>query len=136
MARVSTITTERIPIPHEPGEWMRFQMLSYLTLDKSRKVRMAELTAETATLSKETIAQIREELAAAKNAPVIKAEPIQKHDRATLLRHGIAEWSYEGAVDAEDLDDRTADWAAREILALSEPTDDDLKKGSLRAIAS
>ena len=111
-------------------------MLNWLTLDRSKRIRSAELTKESTTLSPEIIDKLRAEISAARAAGTDVADPLVRHDRLTLLSHGIAAWSYGDTITPEDLDARTAEWAAREILALSEPTGDDIKKGSSRATGS
>lgn len=123
-------------MPHEPEQWMDFQMLSWLTLEKSRKIRFPELQQEAASLTKETIAAAREQIAAQQGNGATKIDRLIGHDKLTLLKHGIAAWSYGDAITPEDLDVRTADWAAREIINFSEPSDDDLKKESSRATDS
>lgn len=137
MPLTSTLRTGKREIPHEPGQWMDFQMLNWVTLNLSKKIRLAELHKETTTLSRETLEQLRAELAAAKVAGVdIAADPLIRHDRLTLLTYGIAEWSYGDTIEPSNIDDRTSEWAAREILAFSDPTGDDIKKDSSRATGS
>jgi len=62
-----------------------------------------------------------------------KQDPAAKYDKGTVLGWGIVKWSYDAEVSKENidaLDEKTADWAFREILSLNEPrTEDEQKNG-------
>lgn len=128
MARASQVTSGSIEIPHEPGQWMRFRLVPYAVLAEARAKKMEDGIRLAKVLDgiKLDLAEIQK----AATAASVDDDPAARYDRATLLRAGIAAWSYEGAVDGDDLDERTAEWAAREIVRLAFPTEKDLGKGS------
>lgn len=120
-----------VPIPHEPGEWLKLRPLSWKQLDDARKARTREAVKSSVEMTREMgpelMAQIRSARTetAAESAP---ADPSEAYDRATLLRLGIVGWSYEEPVSPEaidDLDEETAEWAARELLRPVTRTEDD-----------
>jgi hypothetical protein len=112
--------TRLVEIPHEPGETMTLRILPWKKLQEAAREqqtvaihRMRDMGGELAA----TIQKARQEQA--QSAQPVEADPLLDYDRATLLRAGIVGWTYEVPVSPEaidDLDEVTADWAAREIL--------------------
>ena len=110
--------TRRLEVPGEDGAFIEYRMLSWLTIDKAKKVREPELLAHARTFI---------------GVDIPKPEPGQKQDRLlqfdvyTLLKHGVVGWSYEGEVDIERLDAATAELAARAILDYALPELSEIK---------
>ena len=117
--------TRRLDVPNEPGAWIEIRQLSWITLDKSRKVRLKELAELSGSFATGLNKMDSAEREAAKK--VAAADPLAPHDMAILLKHGITSWSYGDPVTTDDLDERTAEWAAREILSYSVPTEAEKK---------
>src|SRR5437899_1113414 len=110
MGLISKIA-KRVEVPNEPGAWIEIRMLSWLTLDKSKKERLKEIIG-----MRDVVALFRESNGAALEAAKTAAasDPFQQHDQLTLLKHGVCAWSYGETVDVEALDETTAEWAARQ----------------------
>lgn len=109
--------TLRLDIPHEPGEWVTIKKLPWGLLDGAREARTRSVIERAKVMGPELMASLRD----AGNREDVQqalADEVNEYDRGFLLRHGVAEWSYEEApADAvEDLDEVTADWLAREIV--------------------
>ena len=138
---VTGVTTGPVAIPHEPGETMEFRKISYLTLDKAKKERMKEVVAEMSgtkdimsTIQKAVEDGSGEVLQAAKNAA--SENPLNRYHKQTLLHHGVHAWSYKAEVTfdtIDELDETTADWAARQIIDLALPGEADTKELSSRS---
>ena len=124
---VVTGITRRADVPHEPGQWLELRMLSWLDLDHARTARIKEIAERAKVLSGINFAA----LAVPQPQPV--EDPLLNFDVQTLLRRGVSAWSYGDKVTTDDLDERTAQWAAREILALTLPDEGSLGKGSSRS---
>lgn len=117
--------TRKVEIPHEPDQWMELRHLSYRQLDEARQAKLDELFGFLRKTKDLTLPKPDDDKAA--------ADRLAAYDVPTLLRHGIVAWSYGDAVTPDDLDAKTADWAAREILALSMPDEAAVGKGSSRS---
>jgi hypothetical protein len=109
--------TERREVPHEPGSWFVFKLLSWKALEDARQARQIGALRSLSGLSD----VVRDLQQARTNGEVLATEtdPLNDYDRATLLKASVKEWSYDAPVNAEtlaDLDDVTAEWASREIL--------------------
>ena len=118
-----------VEIPHEPGERLQLRSLSH-TED-------AEAEAETTAHSIELMRALADVPLPVIERPAARtADLLNTHERATVLRFAVVAWTYEGEVDTDGLDPKTADWAAREILKLTHPSEDDLGKGSSRSTAT
>lgn len=130
---LTTNVTQRVEIPHEPGEWMEFKKLSRRQLEDAERTRRLESYEELRVMGGELYEALvrgnREQVmqqAGVDEAEVAAAQrdPLTRYDTFTLLRHGIKAWSYDATLsDAAraELDDETAEWAAREILKFSRP---------------
>ena len=115
MAIVSGVT-KRMPIPHEPDEWMELKRLSW---------RQKELAAEIQSDAMlKRLKQMGGDLVKALQAVGKKQEqdPVTKYDQGTVLKAGIVKWSYDAEINDENieaLDEETANWAMREILSMN-----------------
>lgn len=130
MARASQVVSDQVAIPHEPGHWMRFRLIPFTVLQEARAAKLKENLALAKLFDG---VKVDQEQAKAEATAAAEADPTAPYDRATLLCAGIHSWSYEGAVDGKDLDERTSKWAAREIIARAIPSEDDMGKGSSRS---
>src|SRR5215203_2914045 len=128
-------TTVKRDIPHEPGEWMTFKLLSWRSLEEARALR------QTAALrSFQGVADVVRELQSARTPEVAGAavevpDPTSSFDRATLLVRGIHAWSYDAPLTPaalDDLDEQTAEWAAKEIVSLHSRTEEERLNGFFR----
>ena len=123
----------RVEIPHEPGEWMELRRPSWRELEEASKVKTDEVFQRLRSMGGDLLRELsgvnREQVMAE-----AQRDPLQLYDMATVLRAGIAAWSYEAEVTPEALDSLdvlTAEWAAREILAPAlPPSEEARKKGS------
>ena len=106
-----TSLTEQVAIPHEPGEWMRFRALSWRDLQAAQEARRAAVFEVAAKLPAEVIQNLQGQ------SP--DEDEAGRYDKVSMLRSGIAEWSYGDSVRPETvdrLDQKTADWAFEEIV--------------------
>ena len=118
--------TRKVSIPHEEGSWLDLAQLSYRQLAEARRAKLDD-----------TLGLLRamKDLTLPQPDATQQADALNAYDIGVLLRHGIAAWSYGAEVTADDLDERTAQWAAREILAFSLPDETALGKAPSRSIA-
>lgn len=126
MALVTNIT-KRVDIPHEEGEWMEFKKLSWRQLETASEVSTNALFDRMKKLGGDLLAALRD--LDAKQEQSSQA----KYDRATVLRAGIANWSYDAKVNpdtVESLDEETAVWAFNEILSLNKPRPEEERKNA------
>lgn len=121
---------KRVEIPHEPGAWMVLRPLPWPLLEAAASERTRRQTAAATELMSSIMSaeERREAMAAAQaqnrqdgvQAPTAPPDPADVWDRRIVLRAGIVEWSYGDPFDPDlidDLDEQTADWAFRTILA-------------------
>lgn len=124
MAIITNIT-RRAPVPHEPGEWLDIKRLSWRQLEHADSVQQDKLLPQMKKMGGDLIGALRDV------GKKQEQDPVAKYDRGTVLEAGIAGWSYDAQVNKENidaLDEATADWAFREILALNEPRTEEEKK--------
>ena len=117
-------TTQRVDIPHEPGEWLELRMLSWLDLEEARAERQARALQLMRGLGADLVAQLQ---GVTQDGQADGGQ--QELDRATVLRRGLVGWSY-GPFSSEaigQLDEATAAFAYQEILRLSLPSEGDQK---------
>jgi len=127
---------ERFDIPHEPGEWMELTALSWKKLKKARKALQGEQIETMRAFGAELMAAFKDD--SIKEDRLRQLEKRQQYhistfDLETLLSHGIVAWSYAEKPTPEniaELDERTATWAAEQIIELTRPPDEDETKNS------
>ena len=137
---INTVLTETEAIPHEPGQWIEFRRLGHKALKEAREGKARRQMRAASDVSRDLdpafLQRMRDEVTAAvaaREAAAPEADPLDDYDTDELLRRGIAAWSYADPLTPENidgLDEATADWAARRILALSKPTTGDAQKNS------
>lgn len=145
--------TDKFPIPHEPGEWLRLKRLSGKqvrackeavgdsALDKMRRMGGEVVRAINQTLDEETERRLAEHKARQK-AEGVKPDRLKGFDIGKVIEDGLVGWSYKDAksgepipfsADARDtLDPKTERWAAEQILEFSDAFEDETvaeKKG-------
>ena len=109
---IITGISKRLEVPGDPGAWITIRKLGWVDLVASKAARLEAIVDMAKKLS-----DLRDAIASADRvAPV---DPFLEHDQATLLDRGITAWSYGNTVTQDALDSETAEWAAREILALA-----------------
>jgi hypothetical protein len=119
--------TKRTEVPHEAGQWIELRVLSWLRLEDARRKKMNALAGYMRELGEGAA-----HLGRKNGAPPVEdgaEDRLVGYDIGSLLRGGIVGWSY-GAFNVaqiEDLDEQTAEWAARELLAMSQPQERDVK---------
>jgi hypothetical protein len=93
---------------------MELRALSWVALEEARQARLRRAVQ----LMRE-LAELPERRGGAEEGDEREHDPLAEYDLLTLLRHGVAAWSYDAEVSEAtlaDLDERTARWAGRELL--------------------
>jgi hypothetical protein len=148
---VSKMQSDPMPVPGEPGAWMKFRRLTPKRLQDIIDARQGAALTKMAELGEGALAIVTEMKQAAKEAAIKAAEaaakgqpatdtprpasnPLLSYDRTLLLVGGIAELgggTYDGvpidAATVDDLDVDTSAWAGTEILRLNRLLPDDSK---------
>ncbi len=125
MALVTGIT-KQVEIPHEKDEWMVFQKLSGTQLEKAKEAAMDAMMGRMKKLGGDVLKALRDLDAKHEQQP-----SETQYDRTTVLRAGIAKWSYDAKVNPDNidaLDEETAAWAFKEILSLNKPRTEEERK--------
>lgn len=133
MAIVNKIP-ERVPIPHEPGEWIELVRLDYGDLKRAKSEKdladflrsqdlMSRQDAEKAVAVRKLTKSIREELGDDGIRKVIGGDFWDQHDEQTIFEIVVHAWSYtDGKPNPEDLttlDPVTTDWLKQTILDMN-----------------
>jgi len=118
-----------VEIPHESGQRLQLRSLNHKEDAEAEAEKRAGAIKLMRDLADVTLPAIERSAAAA-------VDLLNTHDRAMVLRCAVVAWTYEGDVDTDELDPKTADWAAREILKLTHPSEDDLGKDSSSSIGT
>ena len=137
MALVSVIPVKR-DIPHEPGQWMELRQLNRSQLREARKKQEREQREVIKDfgaqflrdMQSDTAEQSREKL---QKLALIQEYDVDSYDIDTLLRKGIASWSYDKTCETDQidlLDPVTARWAAQAILNLGKPKTEEQEKNA------
>jgi hypothetical protein len=116
-------------IPHEPENSIEFRELGYADLEAARRASASEGRSQLREMGPELYEVVqRRPQSTVRNV----VDPINTHDRMTLLDRGIVAWSYQlhlpersgNQAQQEErlralgkLDDRTVEWAARFLMA-------------------
>jgi predicted component of type VI protein secretion system len=123
---VRNVTATR-DIPGELGQTMTFRQLGWRQLAEAEEARSATALRSVKNMGPEVFASLqsvdrtRNDQEAAKQGA---ADPLAKYDQATVLRYGIASWTYPDKLNADSIDSldvNTAKWAATEIVNLGMP---------------
>lgn len=130
MGLVTNITKE-LPIPGE-NETVVIRKLSHKQLKEAAKARQSEGVSFMRELGGELLNALRTgDDSTVKKIQDAQERDITNYDRDTLLRYGVATWSYKvppiaikesGVTNGlDDLDEPTAKWMAEEIFKFSRP---------------
>ena len=136
-------TPIKVDVPHEQyeddhlkkGEWIEFRRLSARALALAREARAKKAQSEAANMLRELgpkfFRAMQEGDDESKRRIVREMEELEYHisnfDVDTLLKEGIIAWSYDEKLPSdydnpsEGLDERTARWAAIEIVNITRP---------------
>lgn len=127
MALLKTNEVVRRELPHEPGAWFEFSVLTGRDLQRAREATMSRLIR---TLGIEAVAALENSQEASSQSGVVNGTaappavpaPGAGLDIDAVLESAIRGWSYEEPVTPENvglLDDTTRSWAFGEVVALS-----------------
>jgi len=106
--------TERREVPHEEGQWFEFRQLSGSELDDAEEAQTERALKMVRGLDAGTLASMQSQAPA--QPPATAAS---QYDADTLVRYGVAAWSYAEPCSDENkrlLDARTREWAVGVIL--------------------
>lgn len=127
----------RFDIPHEKDQWMELRRLSWKQLRRARKLQEEEQREVAKSFGAEFLAALTSgKVDEDKARKLIKEQQysVNNFDLEALLEEGIAGWSYDAALtpdSIESLDERTAVWAAQQIIDLTRPPTEEEEKNSL-----
>ena len=128
--------TDKLDIPHEPGEWIEIRKLSWKHLADARKGRQETVFATVRAMGGEVLNALPSRCSKgcgeekhdgacpppAERADPSATDPTNEFDIETLLQSAIIAWSYEEPVSREtvnDLNEPTTKWLAGEIVRLN-----------------
>ena len=120
-------------IPHEAGEWMELRALSFKQLKAARKKQEKEQREIIKDFGAEFFAAIQRGGDAAVKAIERQQYHVSNFDMEELLVLGVSAWSYNAEVNLDNigaLDEKTAVWAAKTIIDMTKPPDEDEEKNS------
>jgi len=125
----------RFDIPNEPEQWMELTALSWKKLKKARKALQGEQIETMRAFGAELISALNKGTGEKELRKLEKRQQyhLSAFDIETLLSLGIDAWSYPETIGPEtigELDERTATWAAEQIIELTKPPDEDEQKNS------
>ncbi len=130
--------TERVDVPHEADQWFELRKLSWKQLGDAREVQQRAAFDQARYLGAELVEtftgrQNKEALEEAKKNVESESNDgyqLSSYDLGTLLKEGVAGWSYEGKVKVDALDEFTAKWAGQALLDLVRPDSEEAAKNS------
>lgn len=109
---------DRLPIPHEEGEWIEIRSLTGVEVDLASEVATTRMLKQYGHSLSDIMAVRR----AAEDNPdgnVRTPDRKQAYDARTLLTSAIKNWSYEAQVNPDNidlLDGVTRDWIWEEVV--------------------
>ena len=123
---LTTNVTDKVELPHEPGEHVMIRMLSWRQLEDARRERSRAAMTAMDGVDTELLKGVLADL------PDTKEERDEivtstEYDRGALLRFGITSWSYDEEVThdtIDDLDEVTSEFVATAIENLSVKSND------------
>ena len=125
---IVTGLTKRVEIPHEEGQWIIIRQLSKRQKEKAAEARLNSVMKLAKSMGPELMDRLggREGRA----TPTVD-NPNDAYDWPTVLKFGIADWSYDEKLSPEaidELDEATANFAFEQILAFSGPASEEEAK--------
>lgn len=138
--------SEPIEVPGEPGEWIKVKDLTYselrevVTAAQTRRFAFLREQGDVLAIIDKARAERPDVIAeATSEADAVEVDPLAGYDLDTLLRLGLAGWSYTAELDPTQLTLETARFAAIEVLRYSgqlPETKAERKNGSSPSTAS
>jgi len=109
---LTRLSTRKVEIPGEEGEWAVIKPASLSDLEAAREVGLKSLTAKMT-----DFAQVRD-LLPETDTEDVKGDPFAGTDIPTLLSRCVKSWSYDAEISLEtvgDLDEATARFLAEQV---------------------
>ena len=107
--------------PWEPGASFGLRLLAWPERDEAQLARTRRSFAVMEGIDPDIMAALPQRAEDATATPS-SDDPLDEYDLGTLLKYGLASWSYEQDLTEPNkalLDDRTAKWIGREIIRLN-----------------
>ena len=107
--------------PWEPGATFGLRLLAWPERDEAQLARTRRSFAVMEGIDPDIMAALPQRAEDATATPS-SDDPLDEYDLGTLLKYGLATWSYEQELTEQNkamLDDRTAKWIGREIIKLN-----------------
>ena len=107
--------------PWEPGASFGLRLLAWPERDEAQLARTRRSFAVMEGIDPDIMAALPQRAEDATATPS-SDDPLDEYDLGTLLKYGLATWSYEQDLTEQNkalLDDRTAKWIGREIIRLN-----------------
>ena len=107
--------------PWEPGASFGLRLLAWPERDEAQLARTRRSFAVMEGIDPDIMAALPQRAEDATATPT-SDDPLDEYDLGTLLKYGLASWSYEQDLTEQNkalLDDRTAKWIGREIIRLN-----------------
>jgi len=130
MARVKNLT-DRIELPHEPGNFFILRKLTGKQLRKAAEIRSDKGAAKMKLIGGDVMVALQSVRPA--DLEAAKTDPLSNYDLDTLLADGVANWdgpNYTEKFSKEELDTLdlpTMEWAGRTLVEISQVTEEDRK---------
>jgi hypothetical protein len=121
--------------PWEPGASFGLRLLAWPERDEAQLAKTRRSFAVMEGIDPEIMAALPKRTEDA-TAPAASDDPLDDYDLGTLLKYGLATWSYEQELSEQNkamLDDRTAKWLGREIIKLNSWTEEDVGNSNGRS---
>ena len=121
MALINHEHPVEISPPWEPGATFGLRLLAWPERDEAQLARTRRSFAVMEEIDPDIMAALPQRAEDATATPA-SDDPLDEYDLGTLLKYGLATWSYEQDLTEQNkamLDDRTAKWLGREIIRLN-----------------
>jgi len=129
---------QKVDVPHEAGSWFMLRPLSWLQCQEARDAQGARQRTTISELGPEFLSALtsgnKEDSETAIQTLEAQRYHLDNFSLEVILGHGIVSWSYVDANDEEipvtqgtleQLDEATATWAAKAILGLTAPKEEE-----------
>jgi hypothetical protein len=121
---VQALITHKEQVPHEPGQWLELRELGWYDLKRAGDANAMQAFADLPAISEVIASMSRGEIDKVVKQ-VSDADLLVAYDQRILLHAGIVGWSYVDdkndpvpvtEVNIDGLDEKTAHWAALQIV--------------------
>lgn len=116
---LTQLTTRRLDVPGEAGEWIEVRPLSGRRKREAIKARQAAALQTMTELGSDTLAAIRAGRESMADDAKDDVDPYAQYDQEHVLASSIVAWSYDVPVTPESIDDLdapTQDYLFRELV--------------------